>query len=175
VQRLTLNSGCHWLCQCELSSVSSVECTGEASGTLPESSAVTLHQAAIDHSRLPTNANRLCDLLRLPVHILVEQAIPLPETGKYRLEGVFSVESNDQRAVAVFTSRGLAVQYARDLSLARVQVGEFADPIDFGHFLQEQQKAGFTHICVDPFGHLPPLIPIADALTTLPTWAHRIR
>jgi hypothetical protein len=101
-----------------------------------------------------------------PVHILVERAIPLP-AGKYRVEGVYSVESNNQRAVAVFTSRGLAVQYARDLSVARVQVGEFGDPIDFGHFLQEQQQAGFKHVCVDPFGHLPPLIPISVALTTL--------
>ena len=111
-------------------------------------------------------------MFSFPVHILVEQAIPLPETGQYRVEGVYFVESNNQRAVAVFTSRGLGVQYARDLSLARVQIGEFTDPIDFGHFLREQQKAGFTHICVDPFGHLPPLTPISVALTILSTRAH---
>ncbi|MBL8848375.1 MAG: hypothetical protein JNG89_01770 [Planctomycetaceae bacterium] len=110
-------------------------------------------------------------MLSFPVHILVERAIPLPESDRHRVDGVLSVESHNERVVAVFTTRGLAVQYARNLSLPRMQVGEFIDPIDFGHFLQEQQKAGYTHICIDPFGHLPPLIAIGDALTNIATAA----
>ena len=41
VQRLALVFGRHWLCECELSSVSSVECTGEDGGAQPKSSVVT--------------------------------------------------------------------------------------------------------------------------------------
>jgi hypothetical protein len=105
--------------------------------------------------------------LGFPVYVLVEQATADPETGRYRVQGVMSIESADQRAVAVFSDRTLAVRYARDRGRPDAQVGEFDDPIDFGYFLQEQQKVGFTHVGVDPLGMLPPLIPIGEVLSSI--------
>jgi hypothetical protein len=108
-----------------------------------------------------------------PVSVLVEQATAEPETGRYRVQGVMSIESDDSRAVAVFSDRTLAVRFARDHGYPDAQVGEFDDAIDFGYFLQEQQRSDFTHVCVDPLGMRPPLIPIADALSYLAASARR--
>jgi hypothetical protein len=106
-------------------------------------------------------------MVPIPIHVLVEKATADPETGPYRVQGVMSIESDERRAVAVFSDRTLAIRFARDRGCPDSQIGEFDDPIDFGYFLQEQQKAGFTHVCVDPLGVRPPLIPIGEVLTYL--------
>lgn len=111
--------------------------------------------------------------LHFPVCVLVEKATAEPDTGRFSVQGVMSIESDDGRAVVVFSDRTLAVRFARDRALTDAQVGEFDNAIDFGYFLQEQQKAGFTHICIDPPGMRPPLIPIGDVLTYLATTARR--
>jgi hypothetical protein len=113
--------------------------------------------------------------IRCPIFVLVRKATVVPESGRHRIEGVLLVEAGGHSAVAVFTGNDLAVRFARENGAPDAQVGMFEDPIDFGYFLQEQQKAGFTHICVDPFGMLPPLIPIPDALSSLAAAARRTR
>ncbi|MFO1095431.1 MAG: hypothetical protein U0992_19305 [Planctomycetaceae bacterium] len=106
-------------------------------------------------------------MIDCPAFVLVRKATVVPESGRYRVEGVLFVEAGGNSAVAVFTNRELAVRFARENGAPDAQVGSFEDPIDFGYFLQEQRQAGFTHVCIDPLGMLPPLIPIGDALTSL--------
>lgn len=110
-------------------------------------------------------------VLRCPVYMLVEQATADQATGKFSVQGVVSVESGEKSAVAVFTQRAAAVRYARATGKPDAQVGQFDDPIDIGHFLQVQQTRGFTHVCINPVGMLPPMIRIADALASLSTAA----
>jgi hypothetical protein len=89
-------------------------------------------------------------LVQFPVRVLVEKTTVETSTGKVSVRGVMSVTAGEKVAVALFTDHDLAVRFARDRGLPDAQVGAFDDPIDFGYFLQEQKKGGFTHVCVDP-------------------------
>jgi hypothetical protein len=108
-------------------------------------------------------------LVQFPVRVLVEKATVETSTGKVSVRGVMSVSAGEKVAVALFTDHDLAVRFARDRGLPDAQIGAFDDPIDFGYFLQEQTKGGFTHVCVDPkniVGHTP-MFPIDEALASL--------
>ena len=108
-------------------------------------------------------------LVQFPVRVLVEKTTVETSTGKVSVRGVMAVAAGEKVAVALFTDHDLAVRFARDRQLPDAQVGAFDDPIDFGYFLQEQQKGGFTHICVDPKNAVSPslMVPIGEVLTSL--------
>jgi hypothetical protein len=108
-------------------------------------------------------------LVQFPVRVLVEKTAVETSTGKVSVRGVMAVTVDEKVAVALFTDHDLAVRFARDRRLHDAQIGAFDDPIDFGYFLQEQQKGGFTHVCVDPKNLISQsmMVPIAEVLTSL--------
>jgi hypothetical protein len=108
-------------------------------------------------------------LVQFPVRVLVEKTTVETSTGKVSVRGVMSVTAGEKVAVALFTDHDLAVRFARDRGLPDAQIGAFDDPIDFGYFLQEQQKGGFTHVCVDPKNVIShsTMVPMDEVLTSL--------
>jgi hypothetical protein len=108
-------------------------------------------------------------LVQFPVRVLVEKTTVETTTGKVSVRGVMSVTAGEKVAVALFTDHNLAVRFAHDRGLHDAQIGAFDDPIDFGYFLQEQKKGGFTHVCVDPknVASHSTMIPIDEVLTSL--------
>jgi hypothetical protein len=107
--------------------------------------------------------------VQFPVRVLVEKTTVETTTGKVSVRGVMSVTAGEKVAVALFTDHNLAVRFARDRGLPDAQIGAFDDPIDFGYFLQEQKKGGFTDVCVDPknVASHSTMIPIDEVLTSL--------
>lgn len=107
--------------------------------------------------------------VQFPVRVLVEKTTVETTTGRVSVRGVMSVTAGEKVAVALFTVHNLAVRFARDRGLPNAQIGAFDDPIDFGYFLQEQKKAGFTDVCVDPknVASHSTMIPINEVLTSL--------
>jgi hypothetical protein len=108
-------------------------------------------------------------LVLFPIRVLVEAATTDPETGKVSVQGVLSVEADGKVAVPIFTDQDFAVRFARSRGFPNAQVGLFEDRIDFGYFLQVQQKHGFSHVCVDPkgIGERATMVSINEALASL--------
>lgn len=108
-------------------------------------------------------------LVQFPVRVLVEKTAVETSTGKVSVRGVMSLTAGEKVAVALFTDHDLAVRFAHDRRVPDAQIGAFDDPIDFGYFLQEQKKGGFTDVCIDPqnIASHSTMIPIDEVLTSL--------